>query len=292
MTAYPQAALISALPTLFDQHGAVDLDATKAAYEGLADTPLDGVFVAGTTGEFTTLSDEERLAVCAVAGAVFGPERTYWHVGAASTHQAGQLTAAAVDQGARRLAALTPYYFPATEAALLRYYDTVVARAAGIPVYGYVFAERTTTSVSPELLGRLAGTGLAGVKISGEGSAAVAAYLAALPHPQIEVYSGADLEFAEVVGIGATGVVSGVSSVLPAPFLEVRDALRADDPVALRVARERARRAVAATRHGNLAHLKAVLELRGVATSGLRAPLDGISPADRRALAADVADLL
>ena len=100
-------------------------------------------------GEFTTLSDDERLDVCAAAAEAFGPERTYWHVGAASTHQPH------ADRGrprprARRLAALTPYYFPATESAVLDYYETVVRRAGDLPVYAYLFAVRTTTEVSPE----------------------------------------------------------------------------------------------------------------------------------------------
>ena len=213
-------------------------------------------------------------------------------MGAASTHQAARLTGAAVDRGARRLAALTPYYFAASGSALLSYYETVVARAGGVPVYGYLFTARTTVTVSPELLARLVDTGLAGVKISGESGAAVSRYVAALDGRDLPVYSGADAEFAEVVGLGGAGVVSGVSSALPEPFLAVRDALRAGDPAALDVARERARRAVDATRQGDLAHLKAVLELRGVPASGLRAPLDPISPAERRALEAAVADLL
>jgi 4-hydroxy-tetrahydrodipicolinate synthase len=292
MTAYPGANLISAVTTLFDQEGALDIGATKAAYAQLAEAPLDGVFVAGTTGEFTTLTDDERLTVCAAANDAFGPDRTYWHVGAASAHQAAALTEAAVDRGARRFAALTPHYYAATESALLSYYETVVARAAGVPVYGYLFEARTTTRVTPALLARLVDTGIAGVKISGEGSAVVGEYLAALDGAGIPVYSGADAEFAEVVGLGAAGVVSGVSCALPAPFLEVRDALRAGDAAALKVARERAHRAVAVTRQGNLAHLKAVLEIRGVPASGLRAPLDPISPQERRALEADVADLL
>ncbi|MFI5490730.1 dihydrodipicolinate synthase family protein [Micromonospora echinaurantiaca] len=292
MTAFPAANLISALTTLFDQEGALDIGATKAAYAQLAEAPLDGVFVAGTTGEFTTLTDDERLTICAAANDAFGPDRTYWHVGAASAHQAASLTAAAVDRGARRLAALTPHYYAATESALLRYYEAVVAQAGDVPVYGYLFKVRTTTSVTPALLARVADTGIAGVKISGEGSAVVSQYLAALDGRKLPVYSGADSEFAEVVNLGAAGVVSGVSSALPAPFLAVRDALRSGDAAALDIARERAHRAVAATRQGNLAHLKAVLELRGIPASGLRAPLDPISPEERRALEADIADLL
>ncbi|MFI7078986.1 dihydrodipicolinate synthase family protein [Micromonospora sp. NPDC049903] len=286
------ANLISAVPTLFAPDGAVDLTATRAAYDQLAAHPVDGVFVAGTTGEFTTLTDDERLEVAAAANDAFGPERTYWHVGHASTHQAVRLTRAAVDRGAARLAALTPHYFPATERALLDYYEAVVAAAAGRPVYAYLFTARTTTTVSPRSLARLAETGLAGVKISGEPTRVLAEYLAALGDRDLPAYSGADAEFTEVVAAGGAGVVSGVSSALPAPFLAVRDALRSGDADALAVARERSLRAVAATRQGNLAHLKAVLELRGLPAGGMRAPLDPISADDRRALEADVADLL
>ena len=135
---------------------------------------LDGVFVAGTTGEFTTLSDDERLDVCAAAAEAFGPERTYWHVGAASLHQAALLTEAAVDRGARRLAALTPHYFPATESAVLAYYETVVRRGRGrarlrLPLR----CPRHDGRCRPSCSRSVAETGIAGVKISGEPHAEV-----------------------------------------------------------------------------------------------------------------------
>ena len=292
MNAFPRANLISALTTLFDQHGAVDLGATRTAYEQLAGSSLDAVFAAGTTGEFVTLTDEERLDVCSAASDAFGADRTYWHVGSASTHQAIQLTQAAVGRGARHLAALTPYYFAATESALLSYYEAVVEQASGLPVYGYLFPARSTTSVDPALLTRIADTGITGVKISGQPYTVVREYLQALSDSNLPVYSGADSEFVEVVEVGGAGVVSGVSSALPKPFLEVRDALRAGNDVALSAARERAHRAITATRQGHLAFLKAVLETRGLPASGMRAPMDPISPADRQQLAADISDLL
>ena len=292
MTAFPHASLISALTTLFDRHGAVDLGATRAAYEQLAESALDAVFAAGTTGEFVTLTDEERLDVCSVAGDAFGAGRTYWHVGSASAHQAVRLTQAAVGRGARHLAALTPHYFAATESALLSYYEAVVEQASGVPVYGYLFPARSTTSVTPGRLARIADTGIAGVKISGQPYPVVREYREALDGSGLPVYSGADAEFVEVVEVGGAGVVSGASSALPKPFLEVRDALRAGDDVALSTARERAHRAVTATRQGHLAWLKAVLELRGLPASPIRAPLDPISPADREQLAVAVSDLL
>lgn len=292
MTAYPGANLISALTTLFDQHGAVDLGATRAAYAQLAESSLDAVFAAGTTGEFVTLTDEERLDVCSAASDAFGADRTFWHVGSASTHQAVQLTQAAVGRGGRHLAALTPHYFAATASALLSYYEAVVEHASGVPVYGYIFPARSTTSVTPALLARIADTGIAGVKISGQPYPVVGEYHEALAGRNLPVYSGADSEFVQVVEGGGAGVVSGVSSALPKPFVEVRDALRAGDEGALLAATERAHRAITATRQGHLAFLKAVLELRGLPASGMRAPMDPISPADREQLAADVFDLL
>ena len=292
MTAYPCTNLISALTTLFDQQGAVDLGATRAAYEQLAESPLDAVFAAGTTGEFVTLTDEERLNVCSAASDAFGAERTYWHVGSASTHQAVQLTQAAVGRGARHLAALTPHFFAATESAVLSYYEAVVEQASGVPVYGYLFPARSTTSVTPALLARMADAGITGVKISGQPYTVVREYLEALDGGNLPVYSGADAEFVEVVQVGGAGVVSGVSSALPKPFIEVRDALRAGNEVALSAATERAHRAINAARQGHLASLKAILELRGLPASGMRAPMDPISPADRKQLAADVSELL
>ena len=102
----------------------------------------------------------------------------------------------------------------------------------------------------------------------------------------------ADGEFSEVVALGGAGVVSGVSSVLPEPFLKVRDALRTGDESALSDAQDLARRAIDATNQGDLVHLKAVLTLRGLPASGTRAAFDPLTPQARRELEAAVSDLL
>lgn len=277
--------------TLFDQGGDLDLGANKELYGWLAEHDVDGAFVAGTTGEFTALTDDERLDLCTVAASAFGPTRTYWHVGAASTRQAVALARQAVDRGAQLLAAVTPYYMPAGESALLNYYDSIVRATPGVPVFGYLFTARTTVAVSPDLLARLVGTGLAGVKISGEPHAQIRRYVEQLGADRPPVFSGADGEFADVLRVGGAGVVSGVSTALPGPFLELRDSLRSGDADGIGRAQDRARRAIEATRGGNLAHLKAALELQGLPPSTLRAPVDPISAKERSALAASIEDV-
>lgn len=112
----------------------------------------DGAFVAGTAGEFTALEDAERLAVIEAGLGSFGVDRVYAHVGAGDARAAERLTRQAVDLGARNLAAVTPYYFPAPLDAVLGYFERVVAAAGGAEVYAYLFTARTTTTVPPEAL--------------------------------------------------------------------------------------------------------------------------------------------
>ena len=70
----PAAVVLSAVPTLFSSDGEVDLDANRALYKHV-DGLLDGLFVAGTTGEFPALDDAERLSLFELALAEAGRRR-------------------------------------------------------------------------------------------------------------------------------------------------------------------------------------------------------------------------
>ena len=119
--------LIPAVPVPFAD-GALDEKGLAPLY-GFLTMPVDGVFVSGTTGEFPALDDAERDVVLTEALAVFGPERVYAHVGAASARQAERLAARAVALGATTLAAITPYYLPAGPRALVDHYRRIAAAA-------------------------------------------------------------------------------------------------------------------------------------------------------------------
>lgn len=284
-TARPE--LITAVPTPFLPDGGLDLPGTRELFAALAHQPIDGAFVAGTTGEFTTLDDEERLAVIEAGIAAFGPDRAYVHVGAAHPRQAARLTSGAVQAGARKVAAVTPYYFPAPVEATVDYFRQVVAAAGDAEVYAYLFAARTTTQLPWDQLPRLAEVGVTGVKISGESDASVARYLAHAPEGFV-VLSGNDIAFADFVADGGAGIISGVSSVFPQPFIRLRDALAAGDQEAARDLREDVVRAVGLVRAGSIAHLKAGLELRGLPAGPVRASVEAISAEDRAAIAEEL----
>lgn len=285
----PNAALIPAVPTPFTADGALDEASLRAVYEFLDGEGVDGVFVAGTTGEFTALDDDERATVVAAALDVFGPERVYAHVGAAAARQAQRLAARAVALGARHLAAITPYYLPAGPHALIDYYRRVADAASGARLFVYLYEPRTTTTVSPAQLAELAAIpGVAGAKISGQPTARVAEYLRAVP-AGFEVYSGNDVEFAGVVRAGATGAVSGMSSAFPRPFVALRDALRGGDEQAVTSAQAGVEQVAAAL--GTVALIKAALALRGLPAGPPRVAVDPPTAAQLDALRAAIHDV-
>jgi len=285
------ATLVSAVPVPFTADGDLDSAGLQPLYRFLADAGVDGVFTAGTTGEFTALDDQERETVLTAALDVFGPDRVHAHVGAASARQAVRLAARAVALGARKLAAITPYYLPAGPEALIDYYRQLDAVADGAQVHVYLYAARTTTTVTPAQLARLAEIpSIAGAKISGEPSARVLEYVRAVP-AGFTVYSGNDVEFGEFVRAGGAGGVSGVSSVFPAPFVDLADALRREDEQAAAEAQDRVKRAVEAVAGADIALIKAGLALRGLPAGPVRVAIDQPSPSQLDTLRSAIEDL-
>jgi 4-hydroxy-tetrahydrodipicolinate synthase len=199
------------------------------------------------------------------------------HVGAASTREAVALTRDAVALGARRIAALTPYYLPADSAAVARHMAAVVAAAGSARVYGYLFTERTGVVCEPAEFGELAADiGLAGVKLSGVANGRLAEYIAALP-AGARLWSGADTTLPAVVRAGGAGIVSGLSAAFPEPFTALAAAVAAGDLEAERAAQARAD-AVLDALGGTVEGIKAALRHLGHGTGALRMPAPDVPP--------------
>ena len=105
------ATLLSATPVPFETNGDLDEKGQETLLRHLKDVGIPGVFVSGTTGEFTALDDDERAVVLRAALTVYGTDAVYAHVGAAAARQAtepgrpgrGTGTAATVRNGAGQL---------------------------------------------------------------------------------------------------------------------------------------------------------------------------------------------
>jgi 4-hydroxy-tetrahydrodipicolinate synthase len=278
----PPPVVLSAVPTLFSPDGELDPGANRALYKLVAGL-VDGLFVAGTTGEFPALEDAERLSLFELALAEAGPDRVIAHIGAPDARHAARLARAAVGLGATRIAAITPYYLPARPDELAAHYRRIRDAAPGPELYAYIFPERTGLRVPPPLFAEVAdAAGLAGAKTSGSAAADLAGYVAAAPG--LRIFSGNDTDPWATMRAGGAGVISGRSSAYPELY-----AALGKDPAE----QERLDRVVALG--ASIGRLKHALQLRGLVSGSspaARMTVDTPDAETAAAIAAQVATLI
>jgi 4-hydroxy-tetrahydrodipicolinate synthase len=276
----PAPVVFSAVPTLFGPDGELDPDANRALYKLVAGL-VDGLFVAGTTGEFPALEDAERLWLFELALAEAGPDRVIAHIGAPDARHASRLARAAVALGAGRIAAITPYYLPVRPDELAAHYLRIRDAAPDPELYAYIFPERTGLRVPPPLFAEVAeAAGLAGAKVSGSAAADLAGYVAAAPG--LRIFSGDDAHPAATMRAGGAGVISGRSSAYPEVYAALRNPALRDDPAQ----QERLDRIVALG--ASIGRLKHALQVRGLASADARMTVDPPDPETAAAIAAEV----
>jgi 4-hydroxy-tetrahydrodipicolinate synthase len=269
--------IFAAVPTLFGPGGELDLDANRALHKFVAGF-VDGLFVAGTTGEFPALEDAERLSLLELALTEAGSDRVIAHIGAPDARHAGRLAQAAVALGATRIAAITPYFLLARPDELIAHYRAIRDAASGPEFYAYIFPERTGLPVSPTLFARVAeAAGLAGAKISGSAAGELAGYVAAAPG--LRFFSGDDANPAATMRAGGAGVISGRSSAYPEVYAAVKHQPQAQETIDQIVALG-----------ASVGRLKHALRLRGFGSGAARMTVDPPGPETSAAIAALVAD--
>jgi 4-hydroxy-tetrahydrodipicolinate synthase len=199
-------AVITAMVTPFDPEGALDLDAAAHLARWLAEHGSDGLVVAGTTGEGSTLTDDEKLDLWrAVAEAVTIP--VIANTGSNDTAHSVHLTGQAAVCGAAGVLAVTPYYNRPSQTGLEAHFRAV-AGATDLPVLLYDIPVRSGRKIAHDVMVRLASDvpNMAGVKDAAADVAATARLIAAVPD-RFEVYSGNDDHTLPLLALGAVGVV-------------------------------------------------------------------------------------
>ena len=269
-----QPEVLSAIITPFHPDGELDLaglDKNLRRIEPL----VDGVFAAGTTGEFLALSQGEHEQVISAALDVFGPARVVVHVGAASTRDAVALAKQSSQLGATRFAAITPYYLKASTAGILRHWSAINEACDG-EFYGYVFPDVAVTDLLPEQLPEVLASGITGIKVSATASTRVVEYLANAPEG-FKLWSGNDADVPNVMAAGGTGTVSGVSCAVPLPWAALRDAMAAGDQEAAEKAQAIIARVVPVL-GPSIANLKVALDKQGFTGGACRMVIDSPTP--------------
>lgn len=282
--------IVTAIPTSFHRDGTLDEEGSRSIFRYVGQSGNEGAFVLGTTGEFPAIDDDEfESIVRAALEELDGRMRVIVHVGQPSAYEAVRRVRTAKRLGATEFAALTPYYLAVTEDAVFDYFEQVSDAVGDGSLFVYIYPKRSGIEVSPALLARLAGLpAVIGAKVSELSLDDIVAYRAVVPEDFV-IYTGADSELVAAGAVGAQGVVSGVSSVLPKPFRALAAAADSGDPAELAAA-QAAVDDVVSIIGGDMARMKAAYRVMGIADGvcrmALTEPDDAALAAIDRVLAA------
>jgi 4-hydroxy-tetrahydrodipicolinate synthase len=200
-------AILTAMVTPFDARGRVDEEAAVNLMHHLADHGSDGLVVCGTTGEATTLTDDEHVRMIELAVQEMG-ERVSIVAGAGSndTRHAVHLTERCTEAGAHAILSVTPYYNKPNRRGIVRHYEEV-ARATDKPILLYNIPGRTGTNMPPDLLAELAQIEhVEGVKQANDDELQ--------PIDGLAVYAGNDGTLARALDLGEPGGVLVASHIV------------------------------------------------------------------------------
>jgi len=225
--------VLTAMVTPFDREGRLDLDAARRLARWLAANGSDGLVLAATTGEASTLDDEERCdLIRAVCEAVTVP--VIAGTGSNDTRHSVALTAKAKALGAAGVIAVSPYYNRPPQAGIEAHLRALAA-ATDLPVMVYDVPLRTGRRIAQEVLLRLFREvpNIVAFK-DATGDPPAAAALVAQAGDHFDLYSGDDPCTLPLMAVGAVGIV-GTSTHWTGPqFRQMFDAFGQGDVAAAR----------------------------------------------------------
>jgi 4-hydroxy-tetrahydrodipicolinate synthase len=199
--------ILTAMVTPFDERGRVNEQAFVGLMAHLAENGSDGFVVAGTTGEASTLTDKEQLALVELAVSERPAGKTIVAgTGTNDTRQAVYLTERATELGADAMLSVTPYYNKPSRLGLKRHYEAV-AGATDKPTILYNIPGRTATNMAPDLLAELA-------QIDGIEAVKQANAQELEPIDGLALYAGDDGTFARTLDMGGAGGILVASHIV------------------------------------------------------------------------------
>lgn len=221
------AGVHTALVTPFTGHGhGIDADAFCALIDRQFAGKVSGVVPVGTTGESPTLSHEEHVRVIELAVQhTAGRGLVIAGTGSNSTDEAIRLTQAAEKAGANAALLVAPYYNKPSQEGLFQHYR-LIAEATDLPLMLYSIPGRCNIAIEVETVLRLAAEypNIRAIKEAGGSAERVSALIAALPE-EFEILSGDDSLTLPFMSVGAVGVVSVASNLIPSVMADLVTAM-------------------------------------------------------------------
>ncbi|AVM67877.1 4-hydroxy-tetrahydrodipicolinate synthase [Lachnospiraceae bacterium oral taxon 500] len=283
----------TAIVTPFYANGGVNYDKLEEIIDWQIKNKTDAIIVCGTTGEAATMNDTEHLECIRVAvSATSGRVPVIAGTGSNDTAHGIKLSQEAQKLKADALLQVTPYYNKTTQQGLIAHF-TAIAQAVDIPVMLYNVPSRTGMNIAASTARELALScrNIVAVK-EASGDISHAAELAYQTDGLLDIYSGNDDQILPLMSLGAKGVVSVASNIMPAEI---------HDMVMLYLDKKTEEACRLQLKLLPLVHLlfcetnpipvKAAMNLMGMEVGPLRLPLIEMSEANKEKLAATMKEL-
>ena len=176
---------------------------------------IDGLVIAGTTGEGSTLTDEEHRELFEKAiKMIDGRVPAIAGTGSNDTAYAVDLTKCACELGYDGMLVVTPYYNKATQNGLIKMFTTI-ADASTKPLIVYNVPSRTGVDITPATYAALADHPMIQAIKEASGNLSKVAETAHLVGDKLDIYSGNDDQIIPILSLGGAGVISVLSNPMP-----------------------------------------------------------------------------
>lgn len=214
----------TAIVTPFDANGAVNYDAFGKLIDQQIAAGVDAICVCGTTGETSTLSIREHIAVVEYCvKRVNHRVKVVAGAGSNDTSAAVYLSQHAQDSGADALLLVTPYYNKASQTGLIKHYEYIADRVE-LPIILYNVPSRTGVSFTAETYKTLSeNPKFNGVK-EASGNFSLLAHTRYLCGDDFYIWSGNDDQVVPMMSLGAKGVISVVCNIMPELMVDMSHA--------------------------------------------------------------------
>ncbi|MDP2837268.1 MAG: 4-hydroxy-tetrahydrodipicolinate synthase [Methanobacteriaceae archaeon] len=288
---------IVAMVTPFTSEDEVDEEGMRENINYLIEKGVDGILVAGTTGESATITHEEqRNMIDVLIDEVNGRVKTIAGAGSNSTKEALGLVKYAENSGADAALVITPYYNKPQPHGLVEHYK-ILAESTEVPIIVYNVPSRTGTDIDVESIGQIAGIdNIVAIKEANPDMDKVSMIYRKLLDLGLEdefnILSGNDDLTLPMISMGAKGVISVVANVDPARMSQmVNQALEGDFNAAAQTHYELYGLMKALFVESNPVPSKECLNLMGRPAGHVRMPLAPLKEESKQKLAAVLKDL-
>ena len=276
-------AILTAMATPFDADLRVDEAATVALAHHLVEHGSDGLVMAGTTGEASTLTDDEKVGLYRLAvREVGGRASVVAGTGSNDTAHSVHLTRLAGEVGVDAVLVVTPYYNRPPRAGVVGHVAAIAE--VGVPVILYNIPGRSGVNMEPDLIAELARIpNVVGLK---QANPDLGQLREVARIPDLAIWAGNDDMLLPVLELGGAGVISVASHLVGDEMAAVVEAARRGDiDEARRLDAALADLVVALFVTTSPILIKAALEMTGLIPSGrLRLPLVDATPVEREIL--------